>query len=131
MVTARQRVEALVGGDACSVTSVPLVSPAAKPSRLNWMYDVALLAMKVSLPVKAACTRRIVSAALSTLPVPLTSMKTIQPEFQSVLPVRQPVPFCETQALMVRPSRMASARANCRSPSSALLSEAMRFAVLT
>src|SRR5580704_15446805 len=92
----KQRVEELLTGEACSVSRAPAAGrPTAKPSRLNVIHSMLLLAANVSVALKGVCTRNMVSPAPSW-PLPLTSENTIQPFCQAEL-ARQVVLFEDTQ----------------------------------
>src|SRR5439155_10828906 len=121
-VITRQRDQAELAVESCSVSVVPAKPAAvvAKPSRLYVTAVTLLSAMKVSgvVPVKAPCTR-------STPAALFRSENTIQPFAQSWSPVQE-APSLETQAVTGWPSRIASARAYCRSPRSPLTSADMR-----
>src|SRR5450631_3753397 len=121
-VTDRQRVEPVAGVAACRVSIAPLGRPAAKPSRLNAMAEMVLFAVKVSVPENALCARKGVAKL---------GDRTIQPLFHTLLPAAQVAPLVDTQMLTVWPSLIASERANCRSPSSPLISAEMRFELVT
>src|SRR3984957_8035241 len=129
-VSDKQRVEELLTGEACSVSSAPAAGrPTANPSRLKVMNWMLLLAVNVSVLLKGACTFNTVSPAPSW-PLPLTSENTIQPFCQAEL-ARQVVLFEDTQTETLSPSLMASRRAYCRSPSRPLTSALMRLRLVT
>src|SRR5579862_9399122 len=108
---------------------VPPFRPLIRPSRLNVMADVPEVpSTKVSLPVKAGCTRSTEAEFCAALGAEDTTGNTTQPVCQPVL-FEQLRPSEDTHMVTFWPSLTASARANCRSPSSPLISPEMRFDV--
>src|ERR1700761_8959901 len=90
------------------------------------MALTVLDAVKVSAPEKGFWTRKMVSPT-STTPMLAGSEKTIQPPCQLVELVHV-APSPDWHTVTVRPSLMASERANCKSPKSPFNSLAMRLA---
>src|SRR5580698_3423565 len=93
------------------------------------MLETLFEATYVSVLENVFCKRKMVSLGSCT-PTFVGSEKTIQP-LCHVAVLAQVLPSVETQTVTVRPSLIASARANCRSPTSPFDSPAMRLALVT
>src|ERR1700733_10049811 len=93
------------------------------------MLETLFEATYVSVLENVFCMRKMVSLGSCT-PTFVGSEKTIQP-LCHVAVLAQVLPSVETQTVTVRPSLIASARANCRSPTRPFDSPAMRLEFVT